>query len=120
MLLSIVLISQRRSVRESGFPVRRARPSAWPGRAHGVQFLVCPLPLEDVWTSAEFPEIHGEIHEDKTAHFRPHACSRDAPGARRRGYVVIQQFPQRSGREAIRPIGDTGMAGPSPAVVGAF
>src|ERR1035441_9569393 len=57
MLLSIVLISQRRSVREPGFPVRRARPCAWPGRAHGVQFLICPLPLEDVWPSAEFPTI---------------------------------------------------------------
>src|ERR1039458_2504924 len=57
MLLSIVLISKRRSVREPGFPVRRARPCAWPGRAHGVQFLICPLPLEDVWPSAESPRI---------------------------------------------------------------
>ena len=27
---------------------RRAWPCAWPGSARGVQFLLCPLPLEDV------------------------------------------------------------------------
>jgi hypothetical protein len=54
MLLSIVPMLCRRSV-ESGFR------SAAPGHALGLEgraaynFYFCPLPLEDVWTSAEFP-----------------------------------------------------------------
>src|SRR5450759_2781263 len=99
-----------------------AAPSkrAWPGSARGVESSVCPLPLEDVWVSGEFPELRGGIHEDTTAHFRPHPCPCNAPGARRRGYVVIQRVPERSGPEAIWLPADAGMAGPSPVVVGAL
>src|SRR5260370_28335548 len=118
---STLLAAQKRSGGATLFytPRRREFPGA---RLAGkcARRRINGLPMEQVRYGRSPKNYPGEVHDDKTNHSRPHPYPGSTPGPCRRGYVVIQRLPERSGPEAIRNFADAGMAGPPATVVGAL